>query len=204
MSQQTNPVSIAGANGPTIIPIAGGKGGVGKTFLTANLAIALALRGHSTVAVDLDLGNSNLHSFLGLENSYVGIGEFLRGTVECAPEEMIIETSVPGLGFIAGDGRMPFMADIDDDQKTRLLQSLKQLPARYVLLDLSAGTSFNTLDLFLSADSGILVTTPEYPAIMNMLVFAKNLVLRAVDKGLQGESSIAEKLNALHLQNVND
>ena len=40
----------------TIIPIAGGKGGVGKTFVAANLAVALAKRGHSTIAVDLDLG----------------------------------------------------------------------------------------------------------------------------------------------------
>lgn len=204
MNQQTISDSIAGAIGPTIIPIAGGKGGVGKTFLTANLAVALALRGHSTIAVDLDLGNSNLHSFLGLENNYAGIGEFLRGTVECALEEMIVETSVPGLGFIAGEGWMPFMADINEDQKSGLLQVLKQLPARYVLLDLSAGASFNMLDLFLASDSGILVTTPGYPTIMNMLVFAKNLVLRAVDKSLQGEPSIAEKLKVLHLQSVQD
>lgn len=188
----------------TIIPIAGGKGGVGKTFLTANLAVALALRGHSTIAVDLDLGNSNLHSFLGLENQYAGVGEFLRGTVKCAFGELVVETSVPGLGFIAGDGRMPFMANVTYHQKRTLLRVLKLLPARYVLLDLSAGTSFNTLDLFLAGESGILVTTPEHPALMNMFVFMKNLILRAIDQSLRGETAVAERLNELYKQSIKD
>jgi flagellar biosynthesis protein FlhG len=192
------------AQGMTIIPIAGGKGGVGKTFLTANLAVALAQRGHSTIAVDLDLGNSNLHSLLGLENRYAGVGEYLRGAVKCTPEELVVKTNVPGLGFVAGDGRMPFMANITYNQKRALLRLLKLLPARYVLLDLSAGTAFNTLDLFLSGDSGIVVTTPEHPALMNMLVFMKNLVWRAMEQSLRGETAITEKLNELYKQSVND
>jgi flagellar biosynthesis protein FlhG len=85
-----------------------------------------------------------------------------------------------------------------------LMKVLKQLPARYVLLDLSAGTNFNTLDLFLSAGSGILVTTPEYPALMNMFVFMKNLLLRALEQSLRGESSIREKMNELYKQSVKD
>ena len=166
----------------TIIPIAGGKGGVGKSFVTANLAVALARRGHRTIAVDLDLGNSNLHTLLGLQNRYPGVGEYLRGTIKCAPTELIVETSVPGLGFIPGDGRMPFMANITYNQKLAIFRLLKALPARYILLDLSAGTAYNTLDLFQLGKSGIVVTTPEYPALMSTLVFAKNLVLRAIDQ----------------------
>jgi flagellar biosynthesis protein FlhG len=64
---------------PVIIPIASGKGGVGKSFLTANLAMALAAMGHRVIAVDLDLGGSNLHTFLGLANRYPGIGDFING-----------------------------------------------------------------------------------------------------------------------------
>ena len=63
---------------PKIVPIASGKGGVGKTFLTANLAIALAEAGHRTIAVDMDLGGSNLYSFLGIPNRFPGIGDFLK------------------------------------------------------------------------------------------------------------------------------
>src|SRR5215213_3814045 len=96
----------------TIIAVAGGKGGVGKTFVTANLAVALAQAGKSVIAVDADLGNSNLHTLLGLENRYAGIGEYLRGTVNCAPTDLIVQTKIRNLGFIPGDGRMPFMANI--------------------------------------------------------------------------------------------
>lgn len=186
----------------TIIPVAGGKGGVGKSFITANLAVALARRGHRTIAVDLDLGNSNLHSLLGLKNRYAGIGEYLRGTVKCSPSELIVETKVPGLGFIPGDGRMPFMANITYNQKLTLIRLLKTLPARYILLDLSAGTAFNTLDLFQIGGSGILVTTPEHPALMSTLVFAKNLVLRAIDQNLRRDASLKEKLNEMYNQSV--
>ena len=66
----------------TIIPIAAGKGGVGKSFLTANLAIAMAQLGRQTIAVDMDLGGSNLHSFLGLPNRHPGIGTTSRRKTE--------------------------------------------------------------------------------------------------------------------------
>lgn len=188
----------------TIIPVAGGKGGVGKSFVTANLAVALAQRGHRTIAVDLDLGNSNLHSLLALENRYPGVGEYLRGTVKCSPDELIVETSVPGLGFIPGDGRMPFMANITYPQKLTLLRLLRSLRARYILLDLSAGTSFNTLDLFQTGGSGILVTTPEHPSLMSTLTFVKNLVLRAIDQSLRRDVALKEKLGDMYKQSVRD
>ena len=188
----------------TIIPIAGGKGGVGKSFVTANLAVALARRGHRTIAVDLDLGNSNLHTLLGLHNRYAGIGEYLRGTIKCAPAELIVETSVPGLGFIPGDGRMPFMANITYNQKLGIIRLLKALSARYILLDLSAGTAYNTLDLFQIAKSGIVVTTPEHPALMSSLVFVKNLVLRVIDQQLRRGIKDKERLNEMYKQSVKD
>ena len=188
----------------TIIPIAGGKGGVGKTFVAANLAVALAKRGHSTIAVDLDLGNSNLHSFLGLRNRYPGVGEYLRGTIKCAPQELVVKTSVPNLGFIPGDGRMPFMANISFPEKQKLRRLLNALEAEYVLIDLSAGTAFNTLDLFRVGGSGIIVTTPEHPTLMSTLVFVRALVLRAIDETLRYDKSLKELLSELKKQTVND
>src|SRR5437773_6207756 len=188
------------AQSTTIIPVAGGKGGVGKSFLAANLAIALAKRGHSTVAIDLDLGNSNLHSFLGLENRYPGIGEYLHRAVDRPLSDLVVRTKVPGLGFVPGDGRMPFMANITHHQKQSVIRAIRQVPARYILLDLSAGTSFNILDLFLISDNGVVVTTPEYPAIMKMLVFVKNLVLRAFQKRLQGKPALVNNLKEMYDQ----
>jgi flagellar biosynthesis protein FlhG len=79
-----------------IIPVAGGKGGVGKTHITANLALALADQGYATIAVDLDLGNSNLHSLLGLPNQYPGIGDFLR-IGQDPLEHFLVQTDHPNL-----------------------------------------------------------------------------------------------------------
>jgi flagellar biosynthesis protein FlhG len=188
----------------TIIPVAGGKGGVGKTFVTASLAAALARHGHATIVVDLDLGNSNLHNFLGLENRYAGIGEYLRGVAQKPLEALLVQTEIPRLRFLPGDGRMPFMANLTYNQKRVLLRELRRLEAEYVVIDLSAGTTFNTLDLFSISDSGIVVTTPERPAVVSMLVFLKNLVLRAVDQELRKDSSLLDLLNEIAVQRMGD
>jgi flagellar biosynthesis protein FlhG len=186
---------------PTIIPVAGGKGGVGKTLLTANLGLALAGMGCPTVVADLDLGNSNLHSLLGLPNRFPGVGDFLRvstGTLE----NLLVETEIPHLRFLPGDGRMPFMANITHAQKMRLLSNLRTVPAQYVILDLGAGCAFHTLDFFSMVDAGMVLTSPEYPAVMSALVFLKNMLLRRIDRSLSHDPALTEVLNRLYVQPV--
>ena len=182
---------------PTIIPIAGGKGGVGKTFFTANLAIALAEMGHPTVAMDMDLGGSNLHFFLGLPNRFPGIGNFLK-TRSAELEEMLVSTEIPNLQFLPGDGLSPFMANIPHAQKIRLISRIIKLPAEYILLDLGAGTSFNTLDLFRLSPHGFVITTPEYPAIMNMMAFLKHVLLRTIEGNFTRNHYICEMLHSTY------
>ncbi len=55
-----------------IIPIASGKGGVGKSLISANISIGLAMMGYSTVVIDLDFGGSNLYTYLGFSNKHLG------------------------------------------------------------------------------------------------------------------------------------
>ncbi len=186
---------------PIIIPVAGGKGGVGKTFLTANLGLALAAMGHSAIVVDLDLGNSNLHSLLGLPNKFRGIGDFLR-VGGGALEEFLVETSHENLRFLSGDGRMPFMANITHSQKIQLIQKLRLLPAEYVLLDLGAGCAYHTLDFFAMVERGLVVSTPEYPAIMSALVFLKNLVLREIERAMPKDPGLTDLLQELYVQPI--
>ncbi len=187
---------------PIIIPVAAGKGGVGKSFMTANLAIALAETGHPTVAVDMDLGGSNLHSFLGLPNRFPGIGDFLKArTAEL--EEMLVPTETPNLRFLAGDGQTPFMANIPHAQKIRLISRIVRLPAEYILLDLGAGTSFNTLDFFRLSTHGLVITTSEYPAIMSMLGFLKHFILRVIEGYFTTNYRISDMLRTLYKQPLN-
>ena len=160
-----------------IIPIAGGKGGVGKSLFVANLAISLAKLGQSTVAVDLDLGSSNLHTYLGMSNVNPGIGDFLK--IKKIPlDDYLVDTQFENFKFLPGDGKTPFMANIPYAQKMRLIREIKKIDARYILLDLGAGSTFNTLDFFGMANAGIIISTFEYSAIMNVLMFLKNFILR--------------------------
>jgi len=181
----------------TIIPIASGKGGVGKSFFTANLAIALAGMGHETVVVDLDLGGANLHSFLGLSNRHPGIGDFLKAR-SAELVDLVVQTDTPHLQFLPGDGRTPFMANIPYAQKIRLITHLVKLPAQYILLDLGAGASFNTLDFFRLSSHGILITSPEYPSVMNMLGFLKNLIYRVIEGSFTRNQYIRDLMRSIY------
>lgn len=183
----------------TIIPIASGKGGVGKTFLTANLAVALAEKGRRTIVVDLDLGGSNLHTFLELPNQYPGIGDFLKAR-RCNLEDLLVPTQISGLSFLPGDGKTPLMANIPFAQKTRLISWIRKLPAEYILLDLGAGTSFNTLDYFGISPRGIVVVTPEYTSVMGMLAFLKNYLLRAIERKMAKNRPIRLLLHEIYQQ----
>ena len=182
-----------------IIPIASGKGGVGKSFVSSNLAIALAQMGHQVIAVDLDFGGANLHSFLGLCNRFPGIGDFLQARV-AELDELLVSTDIPNLQFLSGDGKTPFMANITYAQKIKLISRLKKLPADYILLDLGAGSSYNTLDFFRLAPHGIMVTTPEPTAVMGMLVFLKNFLLRAIERKMVRHYGVRHMLRDMYKQ----
>ena len=184
-----------------IIPVAGGKGGVGKSLLTANLARAFAAKGERCVAIDLDLGGSNLHTFLGYDNVNPGVGDYLsqKGV---GLSEFLVPVADTGLHFVPGDGLRPFLANLMHAHKMRILRDLTRIDADYVLLDLGAGTSYNTLDFFRVWGTGVVVTTPEYPAIINMMNFVKNVVLRVIVKGIGDNTFMTEVIEQVSKQSI--
>jgi flagellar biosynthesis protein FlhG len=161
----------------TIIPIASGKGGVGKTIFTANLGVALASLGKTVILVDLDLGSSNLHTCLGIKNRHAGIGSLIYKKSESL-ESLVVETGIPRLFLIPGDALLPGTANLPYFRKLKIMKELENLPADYVLLDLGAGSSYNVVDFFLIASSGLIVTTPETTAILSSYSFLKTAVFR--------------------------
>jgi len=161
----------------TIVPIASGKGGVGKTIFTANLGVALARAGKTCLLIDLDLGSSNLHTCLGIKNSNPGIGNYIYKQ-ESSLESLIIETEVPRLYFIPGDSLLPATANLPYFSKKKMLKELGELIADYILIDLGAGSSYNVVDFFLASSSGLVVTTPETTAILSAYSFLKTTVYR--------------------------
>lgn len=164
-----------------IIPIASGKGGVGKSLLAANLAIALAQAGRRVVLADLDLGGSNLHLILGLRGIPYGIGTYFNSP-SMEFEDIIIDTDIDNLRFIPGDSEIPGMANLKIGQKRSLIKNLINLENTDVLiLDLGAGTSTNTVDFFLMSSQGIIITTPTLTATLNAYFFLKNAVFRILE-----------------------
>jgi flagellar biosynthesis protein FlhG len=179
-----------------IVPIASGKGGVGKSMVAANLAIALAQSDRRVVLADLDLGASNLHLILGVPAPKRGIGTFLVG--QGLPfDDVVIETDYPNLRFIPGDAEVPGLANIKASQKNQLVKRLLSIDADYLVLDLGAGTSSNILDFFLMSTHGIVVTAPTLTATLNAYLFLKNAVFRLLYGAFGQRSKAYERLEEL-------
>jgi len=162
-----------------IIPIASGKGGVGKSLVSANLGVAFAQAGQRVVLADLDLGASNLHLVLGHQSPKTGIGTFLNDT-KSDFNEVIVDTDVRGLRFIPGDTEIPGTANLKAFQLKALVRRFFALKdeADVLILDLGAGTHQSILDFFLLSGQGIVVSAPMVTAVLNAYVFLKNTVFR--------------------------
>jgi flagellar biosynthesis protein FlhG len=161
--------------------VGGGKGGIGKTLVSANLGVALAQAGMRVLLVDADLGGANLHTCLGVGQPSATLSDFVRNS-KASLENIIIPTGVPQLSLIAGAQDVLDAANIKYAQKQKLLRSLLAQPVDYLLLDLGAGTSFNTLDFFLVADHGVLVVLPEPTAVENAYRFVKAAFFRRLQQ----------------------
>lgn len=157
--------------------IGGGKGGVGKSMFAANIGVGLAKFGKKVIVVDTDLGGANLHSYLGIETPKVTIYDFFLRKASTL-DEILLDTSIDGLQILPGSNEIVGMANPRYFTKLKFMRHIQQLQADYVLLDVGAGTSYNTLDLFAMADTGIIVTIPEKPAIESAYGFIKASIYR--------------------------
>ena len=122
-----------------LLPIASGKGGVGKSSYAVNLATVLAQKGKNVILADFDFGGANLHTLLGLKNNRAGLGNFIYRQTEDF-SSLLQETQIPGLRFVAGDCMYPGTANMDNSLKENLENSnimekteLKQPPEMKVV-----------------------------------------------------------------------
>jgi flagellar biosynthesis protein FlhG len=164
---------------PIRVSIGGGKGGVGKSVVAANLACALAALGLRTVLVDGDLGAPNLHTLLGVTN----VGPTLHALLErriSRLEEALVGTEIPRLSLVAGASGVPGHANPSHQEKLKLLRQIASLDADAVVIDVGAGTSYNALDLFTAGQVRLIVATPELTSLQNAYVFSKAVVLREI------------------------
>lgn len=174
-----------------IISIGGGKGGIGKSVVTTNLAVGLALAGQSVILVDTDYGASNLHALLGISNPPQGFLDFFTQK-EKNSNSLLLDTGISNLKFVSGAGDNPGSANLQEKHKTRIFNFIKSLRADHVLLDLGPGTSYNVIDYFNIGMQGVVLTIPEMPSVMNTFSFIKNTLFRRLEIKLSDKPKIKE------------
>ena len=158
--------------GARVIPFGGGKGGVGKTFLVANLATALARQGHRVVAVDGDLEGANLHTCLGVQRPRASLADYVAHR-EDDLQKLLLDTHIPNLALIAATSSHLGSAQPSHARRVQLLRALRALPAEFVLLDLGAGMHPAVMDYFMVGENGVVVISPEPTSVENAYAFIR-------------------------------
>lgn len=165
-----------------IIAIASGKGGVGKTTLSVNLAIAIAKAGHKVLIFDGDLGLANINVLLGIIPKY-NLYHVVKGHKTL--KDIIIHTQ-EGIDIIAGASGYSQLANLNDVQRNNLIKGFADLDNYdYMIIDTGAGISANVIGLIMPADEVIVITTPEPTSITDSYGLIKSIVSQSKDKNLK-------------------
>ena len=145
-----------------IITVASGKGGVGKTNISTNLAIAYARLGKRVILMDADLGLANVNVVLGIIPKY-NLYHLIRK--QKTMREIIMDTDY-GIQIVAGASGFAKIANLSEDERHNFINELSEMSnAEIIIIDTSAGVSNNVLAFVAAADEAIIVTTPEPTAI---------------------------------------
>jgi flagellar biosynthesis protein FlhG len=160
----------------SVIAVASGKGGVGKTNISANLAVCLAFAGKKTVLLDADFSLGNLDVVMGVESRY-NISHLISG------ERTISEiTSIApgGVEMVCGASGFENLADLTDFHRQRLIGEMERLgdEADVILIDVAAGIGKCVTGFCMAADHVLVVTTPEPTAMTDAYAMIKVLVMR--------------------------
>ena len=147
-----------------VLAVASGKGGTGTSLLAGNMSLLLATLGKKVVVVDAAASGAGLHGWLGIGEPRHALPDALApGGPHLA--EVAMATAIPGLNLVPGEPSSGWRGELDAGAALRLAAQLRQLDADYAVVDLPTGCSRFAVELFLAADSGVLVMLPEPPAV---------------------------------------
>lgn len=162
-----------------IITVTSGKGGVGKTNVTVNLAIALSELGYRVVIMDADFGFANIDILFGIIPEYTLLDVIYnrKGIME------ILSKGPQNIQFISGGSGVEELVKLDREKIEKFIQNMVVLDsiADIILVDTGAGLSDSVMSFVLAADEVIVVTTPEPTAITDAYALIKMISHR--DKG---------------------
>jgi len=145
-----------------IVTITSGKGGVGKTNVSVNMALAYARLGKKVVVMDADLGLANVNIMLNMVPKFT-LYDMIRK--KKTMQEIMVETDY-GISIVAGASGFSKIANLTDEERQNFIEQLTTLSfADIIIIDTSAGVSSNVLDFIAAADDAVIITTPEPTAI---------------------------------------
>ena len=186
-----------------IITVTSGKGGVGKTNLSVNMALAYARLGKKVVVMDADLGLANVNVMLDIIPKY-NLYHVIKK--QKTIREILAETEY-GISIIAGASGFSQITNMSERERQEFINELDALSfADIIIIDTSAGVSSNVLDFIAGADDAIIITTPEPTAIADAYGIIKiiatkyepiNMEIKLVvnrAKGAVQAKSVAERM----------
>jgi flagellar biosynthesis protein FlhG len=145
-----------------IITVTSGKGGVGKTNLSVNMALAYARLGKKVVVMDADLGLANVNVMLNMVPKY-NLYHVIKK--QKTIRDILVETEY-GISIVAGASGFSQIANMNEEDRQNFINELDTLSnADIIIIDTSAGVSSNVLDFIAAADDAVIITTPEPTAI---------------------------------------
>ena len=145
-----------------IITVTSGKGGVGKTNISTNLAIGYARLGKKVVLMDADLGLANVNVVLGIIPRY-NLYHLIRR--QRSLSDILMQTDY-GIQIIAGASGFSKIANLSHDERQAVIKEMSLLSdTDLIIIDTGAGVSYNVISFVAAADQSVVVTTPEPTAI---------------------------------------
>ncbi len=163
----------AGQRGPALagrlIVVGGGKGGTGKSLVTANLAVLASLQGRRVVVVDGDLGLANLHLLLGVEPEETLLSLLRPGWSSARVRSRLVQPGPGGVRLLPGASGVGRLASLNRGELRRLVHRLEPYldDSELVLIDLSAGLSPSTQLFLRAAREIVIVANPEPSAMLD-------------------------------------
>ncbi len=166
-----------------VITVTSGKGGVGKTNITVNLALALSKMGLKVIVIDADFGLANIEVLLGITPEFTLL-DVIKG------KKSIFEVLCDGpqnIKFISGGSGVEELVKLDKEQLDKFLENIGLLDklVDIILIDTGAGLSDSVMNFVMAADEILLVTTPEPTSIMDAYALIKMVSNRDKSKNIR-------------------
>lgn len=203
VSEQTTPKRVS-----RVITVTSGKGGVGKSSISVNLAIALSRLGNKVIIFDADFGLANVEVMLGIRPVYNLADLMFRGK----SLSDIITMGPENIGFISGGSGIQELTNLTRDQIIYLIQKLVELDekADIIIIDTGAGISDSVMEFIAASTEVLLVATPEPTSLTDAYALlkalnrrtdnpAQNMVIKMVANRVESYTEGKELYNKLNL-----